>query len=71
MPEDRGSLLQPCRDAPLSTGSADAGLTEAGVGCVCKRASNLLRLSKLPRSSSGAVAWYPENSREGSGRREK
>lgn len=72
MPEDRGSLLQPRRDAPLSTSSTDAHLTGAGVGCVCvKEHQTSSGLSKQQRSSSGAVAWYPENSREGRGRREK
>lgn len=56
MPEDRGSLLQPRRDAPLSTSSTDARLAGAGLGCVCvKEHQTSSGLSKQRRSSSGAV----------------
>lgn len=58
MPEDRGSLLQPHRDAPLSTSSAGARLAGAGLGCVCvKEHQTSSGLSKQRRSSSAAVAW--------------
>lgn len=59
MPEDRGSLLQPHRDAPLSTSSTDARLTGAGVVCVFKTASNLLGAEQTAKKQQWCCGLVP------------